>query len=137
VNTVGPGGITNRMDRGLHTEERIAAMRRNVPLTRVVEPEDIAHACMFRARARARAIIRCLPAGRLWLSRRPRAIVARLFRAARRALLTRRRAEFFKSAREDDMDETFGEKIVFETPDRSRRDEAEVARTQTVALASQ
>lgn len=35
------------------------------------------------------------------------------------------------------MDETFGEKIVFETPDRSRRDEAEVARTQTVALASQ
>jgi NAD(P)-dependent dehydrogenase (short-subunit alcohol dehydrogenase family) len=56
VNSVGPGGITNRMGGGRHTDERIAAMLRNAPLQRVVEPEDVADACMFLAGPHARAI---------------------------------------------------------------------------------
>lgn len=56
VNAVGPGPMSNQMAAGRHDEARITGMSRNLPLQRVVEPEDIADACLFLASPLARAI---------------------------------------------------------------------------------
>jgi len=56
VNALGPGPMSNRMGGGRVPEERVAAARRNLPLQRVVEPEDVANVCLFLASPYARAI---------------------------------------------------------------------------------
>lgn len=56
VNTVGPGPMSNRMGGGQGDPERQKAAARNLPLQRVVEPEDIAEVCAFLASPAARAI---------------------------------------------------------------------------------
>ncbi|MGH7009488.1 MAG: SDR family NAD(P)-dependent oxidoreductase, partial [Caulobacteraceae bacterium] len=56
VNVVGPGPMTNRMGGGVVDPERRKATARNLPLQRMVEPEDIAEACAFLASGAARAI---------------------------------------------------------------------------------
>jgi NAD(P)-dependent dehydrogenase (short-subunit alcohol dehydrogenase family) len=56
VNAVGPGPMSNRMGGGDIDADRQAAAARNLPLQRVVEPEDIAEVCAFLASPAARAI---------------------------------------------------------------------------------
>jgi NAD(P)-dependent dehydrogenase (short-subunit alcohol dehydrogenase family) len=56
VNAVAPGPMSNRMGGGDIPPERQAATAANLPLQRVVEPEDIAEACHFLASPAARAI---------------------------------------------------------------------------------
>ena len=56
VNALGPGPMSNRMGGGRIDEERLTATARNLPLQRVVEPEDVANVCLFLASPLARAI---------------------------------------------------------------------------------
>lgn len=56
VNTVGPGPMSNRMGGGPSDPERQKASARNLPLQRVVEPQDIAEVCAFLASPAARAV---------------------------------------------------------------------------------
>ena len=56
VNAVAPGPMRNRMGGGDIPDDRLASAARNLPLQRVVEPEDVADACLFLASAQARAI---------------------------------------------------------------------------------
>jgi 3-oxoacyl-[acyl-carrier protein] reductase len=56
VNAVGPGPMSNRMGGGEIDPDRQAASARNLPLQRVVEPEDIANVCAFLASPAARAV---------------------------------------------------------------------------------
>lgn len=56
VNAVGPGPMTNRMGGGPIDAARQEATARELPLQRMVEPEDVAEACWFLASAAARAI---------------------------------------------------------------------------------
>lgn len=56
VNAVGPGPMSNRMGGGRFPDDRLKAMAQNLPLQRVVEPEDVANACLFLASPLARAI---------------------------------------------------------------------------------
>lgn len=56
VNAVGPGHMSNRMGGGRHTAESLKAAARKMPLQRIVEPEDVADACLFLASPMARVI---------------------------------------------------------------------------------
>lgn len=56
INAVGPGPMSNRMGGGAIDPERSRASARNLPLQRVVEPEDIAEVCGFLASPAARAV---------------------------------------------------------------------------------
>lgn len=56
VNSVAPGPMRNRMGGGDLSADRLAANARNLPLQRVVEPEDVAEACAFLASPAAGAI---------------------------------------------------------------------------------
>jgi len=56
VNAVGPGPMSNRMGGGRFPDDRLQAMAQNLPLQRVVEPEDVANTCLFLASPLARAI---------------------------------------------------------------------------------
>jgi 3-oxoacyl-[acyl-carrier protein] reductase len=56
VNAVGPGPMSNRMGGGAIDIERQRASARNLPLQRVVEPEDIGEVCAFLASPGGRAI---------------------------------------------------------------------------------
>ncbi|ODT86119.1 SDR family NAD(P)-dependent oxidoreductase [Phenylobacterium sp. SCN 70-31] len=56
VNAVAPGPMRNRMGGGDIPAERQAASARNLPLQRVVEPEDVANVCAFLASPAARAV---------------------------------------------------------------------------------
>ena len=56
VNAVGPGPMSNRMGGGRFPEDRLKAMAQNLPLQRVVEPEDVANTCLLLASPLAKAI---------------------------------------------------------------------------------
>ncbi|HEX3920118.1 MAG TPA: SDR family oxidoreductase [Caulobacteraceae bacterium] len=56
VNALGPGPMSNRMGGGVSDPARRAAAARNVPLQRVVEPEDLGEVCAFLASRGGRAI---------------------------------------------------------------------------------
>lgn len=56
VNAVGPGPMSNRMGGGQVDPARQAASARNLPLQRVVEPDDVAEVCWFLASPAARAV---------------------------------------------------------------------------------
>lgn len=56
VNAIGPGHMTNRMGGGRHPPDALDAAARKMPLQRVVEPEDVADACLFLASPMARVI---------------------------------------------------------------------------------
>jgi NAD(P)-dependent dehydrogenase (short-subunit alcohol dehydrogenase family) len=56
VNAVAPGPMSNRMGGGEIDPARQQASASNLPLQRVVEPEDIAEVCAFLASPAARAV---------------------------------------------------------------------------------
>jgi hypothetical protein len=56
VNAVGPGPMSNRMGGGPVDPDRRRVNARNLPLQRLVEPEDIAEVCAFLASPAARAV---------------------------------------------------------------------------------
>ena len=48
--------MSNRMGGGQHSAETLHRTARNLPLQQVVEPEDVADACLFLSSSMARAI---------------------------------------------------------------------------------
>ena len=56
INAIGPGPMSNRMGGGQHSAETLHRTARNLPLQQVVEPEDVANACLFLSSSMARAI---------------------------------------------------------------------------------
>jgi len=56
VNAVGPGPMSNRMGGAPADPAQQAASARNLPLQRVVEPDDIGEVCWFLASPAARAV---------------------------------------------------------------------------------
>jgi 3-oxoacyl-[acyl-carrier protein] reductase len=56
VNAVGPGPMTNRMGGATPNPARHAAVARELPLQRLVEPDDVAEVCWFLASPGARAV---------------------------------------------------------------------------------
>lgn len=56
VNAIGPGPMRNRMGGEAHSDAQLKASSRNLPLQQVVDPEDIADACLFLASPMARSI---------------------------------------------------------------------------------
>jgi NAD(P)-dependent dehydrogenase (short-subunit alcohol dehydrogenase family) len=56
VNAIGPGPMSNRMGGGQHPAETLHRTALNLPLQQVVEPEDVADACLFLSSPMARAI---------------------------------------------------------------------------------
>ncbi len=56
VNAIGPGHMSNRMGGGRHPPEVLETAAHRMPLQQVVEPEDVADACLFLASTMARVI---------------------------------------------------------------------------------